>query len=62
VRSSATDEDEEEACSAIGIADILIENVEADSEGGGMDAVVFDAETLKGHLISENFGIAKAML
>src|SRR5713226_5548525 len=60
-RSSATDEDKEEVCSAIGIADILIENVEADAEGGGMNAEVFDAETLKGHLISETFGIAEAM-
>jgi len=34
--------DEEEACSAIGIADILIESVEADVEGG-MNADVVDA-------------------
>ena len=59
-RSSATDEDKEEVCTAIGITDILIENVE-DSEGGGINAGVFAAQTLKGHLISENFGIAEAM-
>ena len=32
MRSSAVDE--EEACSAMGIADILIESVEADVKGG----------------------------
>jgi hypothetical protein len=54
------DEDKEEACSAIGIADILNEKVEVDAERGGMNGEAFDAETLKGHL-SENFGVAKAM-
>jgi len=31
------------------------------AEGGGMNAEVFAAQTLKGHLISGNFGIAEAM-
>src|SRR6266852_7797527 len=60
-RSRATDEDKEEACSAIGIADILIESVEGDAEGGGINAEAFAAQTLRGHLISENFVSAKAM-
>ena len=51
--------DEEEACSAVGIADILIERGEADV--GGMNADVVDVRSLKGQLISEDFGIAKAM-
>jgi hypothetical protein len=44
----------------MGIADILNESVEVDA-GGGMNAEVFDAQPLKGYLIPERFGIAKAM-
>src|SRR5258707_12568668 len=45
-RSSATDEDKEEACSAIGIADILIEEAEVDAGAGGMNAAVIDTRSL----------------
>ena len=65
MRSSAVDEDEdEEACSAIGIADILIESVETDVERGA-NGDVFDARPLRAKLVSEDFsedsGIAAAM-
>jgi hypothetical protein len=44
----------------MGIADILNESVEVDGEGWH-EGEGFDAQLLKGHLISEDFGIAKAI-
>src|SRR6266849_6172180 len=59
MRSSAVDEDE--ACSAIGIADILIESVEADVEGWHERRRIRCPGPLEGQLISEKLGIAEAM-
>src|SRR5713101_8227730 len=60
-RSSATDEDKEEVCTAIGITDILIEKVEADGRRRWHERRGIRRANPKGASNFWNFGIAKAM-